>query len=192
MTQINFLDSYPDFTQDVTDVSRQGKIVEKEITDQNNVIWLVRIRPYFDHTHTSKGVLVSMFDITKRLEAAKFDLKHLTDSVPGGVLRLRFEEFLLIEYANDSFFDLIGYTAEEMRLDLHNRFDQLLHGSDWVELKDEIRQAVSGGGLVKAECRLWQKDGRSRWCSLQAVAFRQERHIEMQCIVTDISLIKNS
>jgi two-component system CheB/CheR fusion protein len=191
VTQINFLDSYPDFTQDVTDVSRQGKIVEKEITDQNNVIWLVRIRPYFDHTHTSKGVLVSMFDITKRLEAAKFDLKHLTDSVPGGVLRLRFEEFLLIEYANDSFFDLIGYTAEEMRLDLHNRFDQLLHGSDWVELKDEIRQAVSGGGLVKAECRLWQKDGRSRWCSLQAVAFRQERHIEMQCIVTDISLIKD-
>ena len=190
VTQINFLDSYPDFTQDVTDVSRQGKIVEKEITDQNNVIWLVRIRPYFDHTHTSKGVLVSMFDITKRLEAAKFDLKHLTDSVPGGVLRLRFEEFLLIEYANDSFFDLIGYTAEEMRLDLHNRFDRLLHASDWVELKDEIRQAVSDGRLVKAECRLWQKDGKSRWCSLQAVAFRQERHIMMQCIVTDISLIK--
>ena len=66
VTEINFLDSYPDFTQDVIDVSRQGKIVEKEITDQNNVIWLVRIRPYFDHTHTSKGVLVSMFDITKR------------------------------------------------------------------------------------------------------------------------------
>lgn len=55
--------------------------MEKEITDQNNVIWLVRIRPYFDHTHTPKGVLISMFDITKRLEAAKFDLKHLTDSV---------------------------------------------------------------------------------------------------------------
>ena len=191
VTQINFLDSYPDFTQDVTDVSRQGKIVEKEITDANNVIWLVRIRPYFDHAHTSKGVLVSMFDITKRLEAAKFDLKHLTDSVPGGVLRLKFEEFLLIEYANDSFFDMIGYTAEEMRLDLHNRFDQLLHASDWIELKDEISAAVLDGGLVKAECRLWQKDGKSRWCSLQAVAFRQERHIQLQCIVTDISLIKD-
>ena len=58
VTQINFLDSYPDFTQDVTDVSRQGKIVEKEITDQNNVIWLVRIRPYFDHTHTARGCLL--------------------------------------------------------------------------------------------------------------------------------------
>lgn len=190
VTQINFLDSYPDFTQDVTDVSRQGKIVEKEITDQNNVIWLVRIRPYFDHTHTSKGVLVSMFDITKRLEAAKFDLKHLTDSVPGGVLRLRFDDVLVIEYANDSFYDLIGYTSEEMCLDLHNRFDRLLHASDWVELKDEIREAVADGKLLKVECRLWQKDGKRRWCSLQAVVFRQERHVELQCIVTDISLIK--
>lgn len=191
VTQINFLDSYPEFTQDVTDVSRQGKIMEKEITDQNNVIWLVRIRPYFDHTHTSKGVLVSMFDITKRLEAAKFDLKHLTDSVPGGVLRLKFDDILVIEYANDSFFDLIGYTSEEMCLDLHNRFDRLLHASDWIELKDEIRNAASDGRLLKVECRLWQKDGKSRWCSLQAVVFRQEHHIELQCIVTDISLIKD-
>ncbi len=190
VTQINFLDSYPDFTQDVTDVSRQGKIIEREITDQNNVIWLVRIRPYFDHTHAPKGVLVSMFDITKRLEAAKFDLKHLTDSVPGGVLRLRFDDILVLEYANDSFFDLIGYTSEEMRLDLHNRFDRLLHATDWVELKDEIRKSASSGDLLKVECRLWQKDGKGRWCSLQAVVFRQEHHIELQCIVTDISLIK--
>lgn len=190
VTQINFLDSYPDFTQDVTDVSRQGKIMEKEITDKNNVIWLVRIRPYFDHAHTPKGVLVSMFDITKRLEAAKFDLKHLTDSVPGGVLRLRFDDMLVIEYANDSFFDLTGYTSEEMCLDLHNRFDRLLHASDWIALKDDIRDAASDGRLLKAECRLWQKDGKSRWCSMQAVVFRQERHIELQCIVTDISLIK--
>ena len=191
VTQINFLDSYPDFTQDVTDVSRQGKIVEKEITDANNVIWLVRIRPYFDHAHTPKGVLVSMFDITKRLEAAKFDLKHLTDSVPGGVLRLKFDDILVIEYANDSFFDLIGYTSEEMCLDLHNRFDRLLHASDWIELKEEIRDAASDGRLLKVECRLWQKDKKSRWCSLQAVVFRQEHHIELQCIVTDISLIKD-
>ena len=191
VTQINFLDSYPDFTQDVTDVSRQGKIIEKEITDQNHVIWLVRIRPYFDHTHTPKGVLISMFDITKRLEAAKFDLKHLTDSVPGGVLRLKFDDIMVIEYANDSFFDLIGYTSEEMRLDLHNRFDRLLHASDWIELKDEIRTAASDGTLLKTECRLWQKDGNKRWCSLQAVVFKQERHIELQCIVTDISLIKD-
>lgn len=191
VTQINFLDSYPEFTQDVTDVSRQGRIVEKEITDANNVIWLVRIRPYFDHTHIPKGVLVSMFDITKRLEAAKFDLKHLTDSVPGGVLRLRFDDILVIEYANDSFFDLIGYTSEEMCLDLHNRFDQLVHASDWIELKDEIRRAASSGRLLKVECRLWQKSGKGRWCSLQAVVFRQERHIELQCIVTDISLIKD-
>ena len=191
ITQINFLDSYPDFIQDVTDVARHGKIVEKEITDINNSIWLVRIRPYFDHMHINKGVLVSMFDITKRLEKAKYDLKRLTDSVPGGVLRLRFDTNLYIEYANDSFYDMVGYTMEEVRLDLHNRFDYLLQDYDWHRIQDEISKAVHSGNILKTECRLCLKDGSDRWCSLQAVVYRQERKVELQCIVTDISLIKN-
>lgn len=191
VNQINFLDSYPDFTQDVNDVSHHGKIIEKEITDVNNVIWLVRIRPYFDHTRAPKGVLVSMFDITKRLEAAKYELKRLTDSVPGGVLHLRFNTDLIIDYANDSFYDLVGYTSEEIKLDLHNQFNRLMHDSDWTELKEQIERAVSNGEILKAECYLRRKDGANRWCSLQAVVFQQDRWIELQCIITDISLMKD-
>ena len=191
ITQINFLGTYPDFIQDVTSVSRQGKIIEREITDNNNVIWLVRIRPYFDHSQTPGGVLVTMFDITKRLEMAKFDLKRLTDSVPGGVLRLRYGDGLIIEYANDSFYDMVGYTMEEVQYDLHNRFDYLLRASGWVQLKSQISQVLSSGGLLKTECRLWQKSGSCCWCSLQAVLFQQDQRIELQCIITDISLIKN-
>lgn len=190
VTQINFLDSYPDFIHDVTLVSKQNKIIEKEITDKENVIWLVRIRPYYDSSNTSGGVLVSMFDITKRLETAKFELKHLTDSVPGGVLRLRFDNSLIIEYANDSFYDIVGYNADGMRHDLHNCFDKLLQLSEWEELKSMIRQADSNGKPIKTECRVQRQDGKTLWCSLQAVVFHTEQKVELQCIVTDISLIK--
>ena len=190
VSQINFLDSYPDFIQDVTMVSRMNQIIEKEITDLDNVIWLVRIRPYYDHSNTPGGVLVSMFDITKRLETAKFELKRLTDSVPGGVLRLRFDDALIIEYANDSFFDIVGYDAEEMRHKLHNCFDRLLQRDEWETLKTAIRHADSNGKLIKTECRLKCRDGSFQWCSLQAVVFRMDLRIELQCIVTDISLIK--
>ena len=190
VTQINFLDSYPDFIQDVAAVSRMNEILEKEITDMDNVIWLVRIRPYYDHSNTPGGVLVSMFDITKRLETAKFELKRLTDSVPGGVLRLRYDDALIIEYANDSFFDIVGYNAEEMRHELHNCFDRLLQRDEWETLKTAIQHADSNGKLVKTECRLKCRDGNFQWCSLQAVVFHMDRRIELQCIVTDISLLK--
>lgn len=190
VTQINFMDSYPDFIGDVTMVSRLNQEIEKEITDTDNVIWLVRIRPYFDHSNTQGGVLVSMFDITKRLETAKFELKRLTDSVPGGVLRLRFDDALVIEYANDSFFDILGYSAEEMRHDFHNCFDRLMQISEWEALKTAIRHADSNGKLIKTECRLQSKEGEFQWCSLQAVVFHMNQRTELQCIVTDISLIK--
>ncbi|WP_243125333.1 chemotaxis protein CheB [Clostridium transplantifaecale] len=190
VTQINFLDSYPDFIKDITRVSKQNEIIEREITDDDNVIWLVRIRPYYDHSNTPGGVLVSMFDITKRLEKAKFELKNLTDSIPGGVLRLRFDNALIIEYANDSFFDMVGYHAEEMRHDFHNCFDRLLQNEEWEALETEIRHADSNGGVLKTEFRLRRKGGKSQWCSLQAVVFQMDRRIELQCIVTDISLIK--
>lgn len=189
--QINFLNAYPSFTSDVEEVSLHGTIVEKEIIDSNQVIWLVRIRPYFDHAHISGGVLVTMFDITKRLEAAKFELKRLTDSVPGGVLRLVYDDRLIIQYANDSFYTIIGYSAKEVQKKLHNQFDKLLEPLDWVAFKKLIDETQESGTILKTECRVKQRIGAARWHNLQAVLFRQDGRTELQCIITDISLRKS-
>lgn len=191
VTHINFLDSYKEFIHDVYTVSNERKILEKEVTDENNITWLIRIRPYFENnTNHPGGVLVTMFDITKRLEAAKFELKRLIDSVPGGVLRMHYEDELIIDYANDSFYSMSGYTAEEFKIQFHNRYNRLINPADWALLKDKINVSAAAGEIVKAEYPVPKKNGSVCWHSMQAVIFMEAGQIDLQCIITDISLLK--
>lgn len=190
ITQINFLDSYTEFIKDISNVSQTKQIIEKEITDKNNVTWLIRIRPYFESTNKFGGVLVTMFDITKRLEAAKYNLKLLTDSVPGGVLRLHYDNELMLDYANDSFYIMTGYTPEEVKVKWQNRHNRMILHEDWEQLKSAIEVAVNMGTLLKMEYRIRKKDGSLSWLSMQAVTFKENSRIFLQSIVTDISLIK--
>lgn len=190
VAHINFLESYQEFNLDVETVARDGKIVEKEVTDHNHVTWLVRIRPYFENAQKSGAVLVTMFDITKRLEAAKFELKRLTDSVPGGVLRLRYDVELFIDYANDSFYSMTGYSPNEMRQNFHNRYNRMIAPHDWERLQEQLSALNTNGQIFKAEYRIILKDGAPCWNSIQAVFFQDNGIKELQCIIMDISLIK--
>lgn len=187
---INFLDSYKEFLNDIKMVSDKKQIIEKEVTDEDNVTWLIRIRPYFKTPHNFGGVLVTMFDITKRLEAAKYELKRLNDSVPGGVLRMHYDKELVIDYANDSFYAMLDYTAREVREEFHNRYDRLIKPEDWLLLKEKIEYAKTSGKLLKAEYRIQKKNGAITWQSMQAVLFQENQKLELQCIITDISLLK--
>lgn len=187
---INFLDSYVEFIDDIKLVAYDKRIIEKEVTDKNNVTWLIRIRPYFETPNDFGGVLVTMFDITKRLETAKFELKRLTDSVPGGVLRMHYENELIIDYANDSFYAMMGYMSQEIRENFHNRYDKLIKPEDWLILKEKIIYAIENEELLKAEYRIQKKSGIIAWHSIQAVLYKENQKYEFQCIITDVSLIK--
>lgn len=190
VTHINFMDTYKDFIADIQEVYRTERIVEKEVTDSRNVTWLLRIRPYYENSHKSGGLLVTMFDITKRLEAAKFELKRLTDSVPGGVVRMHYDGDLVIDYANDSFYDMIGYSMDEVKEDFRSRFSRMMMPEDWEIMKGQIEQDAVDGRILKAECRINKKNQRTAWHSIQAVVYRENGIIELQGIITDISRIK--
>lgn len=191
VTHINFLNQYPEFIDDILTVYEKKQIIEREITDSNNISWLVRIRPYYKNSRNTSGVLVTMFDITKRLEAAKFELKRLTDSVPGGVMKLHYDDELVINYANDSFYSLTGYDANEVKQLYHNRFNRMIDMEDWRRLRDQIEGAIQNGNILNAECQIRKKNGGSCWYTLQAVCYQKNNKFELQCIMTDVTLLKS-
>lgn len=188
---INFIDTYESFISDVKTVSGTGAIIEKEVTDANNTIWLVRIRPYHEKPEQVGGLLVTMFDITKRLEAAKFELKQLTDSVPGGVVRMHYDTELEIDYANDSFYALTGYSPAEVKKQFNNRFSRMILRDDWEAVERQIEAAADGDGILKAEYRGRENGLPVRWYSIQAAVFQVNGLIELQGIIMDISRIKD-
>ncbi|MCH1983009.1 ATP-binding protein [Ruminococcus sp. OA3] len=188
---INFIDTYEAFISDVKTVSETGAIIEKEVTDANNIIWLVRIRPYHEKPEQVGGLLVTMFDITKRLEAAKFELKQLTDSVPGGVVRMHYDRELVIDYANDSFYALTGYSPAEVKRQFNNHFSRMILREDWEKMERQIEAAADGDGILKEEYRGCVPGLPVRWYSIQAAVFGADGLIELQGIIMDISKIKD-
>lgn len=190
VTNINFMDSYQEFISDIQEVYEKGNVVEKEVSDDNNVTWLVRIRPYSENTSNPAGVLVTMFDVTKRLEAAKFELKRLTDSVPGGVVRMHYNGDLVIDYANDSFYSLSAYSMDEVREKFQNRFNRMLLKEDWETILKQLSDENADGRILKAEYRVIRKGQPDGWNSFQAVLYREGDLIELQGIIMNISKIK--
>ena len=77
-------------------------------------------------------------DITKSLEAARFELRTLMNSIPGGVCRLVYADGLLLEYANEGMFALMKVTAEEFAERYDNRYDRLIAAGEWEELRSKI------------------------------------------------------
>lgn len=190
ISHINFMNQYPGFIQDVHAVFEKKNIIEREVTDSNNITWLIRCRPYYESNKKISGVLVTMFDITKRLESAKYELKRLTDSVPGGVMRLCYDAELTIDYANDSFYSLTGYSPADVKQQFHNRFNRMISPDNWDRLRDKIENTTASGKIITSECQI-EKPGEAPRCfSLQAVWYLQEGRVELQCIMTDVGLLK--
>lgn len=188
---INFIDSYEDFNSDIKKVAETGTIIEREVTDSRNTIWLIRIRPYYEKPEQVGGLLVTMFDITKRLEAAKFELKRLTDSVPGGVVRMHYDGELVIDYANDSFYAMTGYSPEDVRYKFHNRLNKMVQPEDWMQMEQQIESAAAGNGMLKTEYCGRGEALPARWYSIQATVFQVNGLTELQGIIMDISKLKD-
>lgn len=130
-------------------------------------------------------------DITKSLEEARFELRTLMNSIPGGVCRLVYQDGLLLEYANEGMFALMKVTAKEFAARYGSRYDRLLADNEWKELRGKI-EAGRDGDIIQMEYAVHYMDGRKEWRLMQAVLLTKEGRTLLQCVITDITEVKRT
>ena len=130
-------------------------------------------------------------DITKSLEAARFELRTLMNSIPGGVCRLVYADGLLLEYANEGMFALMKVTAEEFAERYDNRYDRLLAAGEWEELRSKI-EGGRDGDVIQMEYAVHYMDGRKEWRLMQAVLLQNSGKTVLQSVITDITEVKRT
>lgn len=80
-------------------------------------------------------VIVSIcFDITEKVQLQQ-NIKTITDNIPGGVYKLKFDEDFTVIYGNDGFYKLYGYTPEEMKILLGNKLIAVTFPEDISKVK---------------------------------------------------------
>ena len=98
---------------------------------------------------------------------AQTEIMHLYNNVPGAVFRVRYDENFTIADANDSLYELLGYTREEFR-GMGNQMAAVVYPGDLDAVRKKLMADAGCGDMIRDEHRLVCKDGKIKWISLKA------------------------
>ncbi len=88
------------------------------------------------------------------------DVGVVNNYIPGGILKAKYDEHFTIVEANNGYFDLVGYTKDEIWDIYKNRGFATLHPEDAVRAAEQLLRQIAESDLreFKVNCRLVNKD----------------------------------
>lgn len=184
ITEVILMEGYDCFVEDVKKCKEQATALEREVL-RNGVTWLLRLCPYYVMDGSIEGVIVILFDITKRMEAAKFELQVLINNVPGAVVKFCYKDGLVLEYANDTLFEIMGITRETFCGQYANHFERTLKDREWERLQASIEESLAGNRRIFMEYCYSSGSGDTKWCVAQAGMIEQQGELFFQGVIVD-------
>lgn len=98
-----------------------------------------------------------------KVKALHDDLQMLTDNVPGGIFRCRYDENLTIEYISEGFLDMLGYTRQMIAEKFSNSFLEMIYEKDRERTLREAMLQMKESKCKQLEYRMKTADGRILW-----------------------------
>lgn len=118
---------------------------------------------------------------------SKGELDLITNSIPGGVIKLNMENGRFI-YANDGFYRFTGYTRSEFADRFEESLVNLVFDDDKPGLINTIQKAASYGGPVVTEFRIRNKSGKALWGYMNGTRIEDEDgSIIYLCVIVNIT-----
>lgn len=124
------------------------------------------------------------------IEDKNIEIEYIANSVDVGVATISCDKFLSINYANDGFYKLIGYTCEELKSLLNNQVIKIINTDDLVKLRKQLLVNTTNN-YIKSEIRLKKKNGEIIWILLSVHKFTTNNNlIEFLCVIVDVTEFK--
>ncbi|MBQ3601090.1 MAG: EAL domain-containing protein [Lachnospiraceae bacterium] len=168
------------------------RVIKKDGT----ISWL-SIRGQMTATDQRISYLCSCIDITatkvsyQDLAKSKLELDIISNNTPGGVVKIRSTDFKIL-YANNSFFDISGYS----RLEYEEKFGNITLGpiyhGDLEMVQENVKKTLRDRSPLSIEYRIVHKSGQIRWSYLNASLIEEEDGtLVFLCVIVDISVQKD-
>ncbi|MBS6561055.1 MAG: diguanylate cyclase, partial [Clostridiales bacterium] len=111
-------------------------------------------------------------------------ITKLISNVDAGLLFCKNDPHSTILYSNDYFFEMIGYTREEVEQLFHNRFAEMVIDSV-PDILVKVKKAVELGEHLDYEYRMRRKDGTVMW--IHDTAVYEKEHDAFYVVIMDIT-----
>lgn len=165
------------------------------IKKDGSICWLM-IKGQMTANEQRIAYLCSCIDITSMkvsyqdLAKSKQDLDVISNNVPGGVIKVRVSDFKIL-YANNTFFDISGYS----RLEYEEKFDNICIGlvvpEDIASLQEQIKLSLREHTPLSTEYRILHKSGQVRWSHLNASLIESDNQGPVfLCVIIDNTMQK--
>lgn len=112
----------------------------------------------------------------------------IINNINAAILYCKNDEFSTILYANQYFYDLIGYTKNEMKTIFNNRFADLVI-DDISEILVKVEEIISKGENLDFEFRMRRKDNSIIW--LHDTAVYNKENNTFYVTLMDITYMKS-
>ena len=112
----------------------------------------------------------------------------IINNINAAILYCKNDEFSTILYANQYFYDLIGYTKKEMETIFNNRFADLVI-DDVSEILVKVEEIISKGENLDFEFRMRRKDNSIIW--LHDTAVYNKENNTFYVTLMDITYMKS-
>ncbi len=181
---------YAEFVADIRAVLSTKQAIEKEVVDQENNPYLVRINSY--HIRAGrKGALVTLVDLSLLKEAAtelaksERRFRGTFDNAAVGIAHVNLDGSWL--EVNERLCEIVGYSRKEL---LSKTFQDITHRDDVESDLEQLRQLVGGDiDRYSRQKRYVHKNGKEVWINLTVSLQRSESGEPLYCIsvVEDIT-----
>lgn len=115
----------------------------------------------------------------------------LIDPSLGGVFECLFDEHFTLLSADDSLFQLLGYTRQEFYERFQNHLMDVIYETERSSIMNEINVQLKKGHVFMYENRLVCKDGQLKWIWISAQIMKGSRPY-FHCIFHDTTKDKNA
>lgn len=104
-----------------------------------------------------------MEETAQQLRLRNRELETLTQNIPGGVQECLNDPYMTILSASQSFYEMFGYSQQEVEQLFHNQFINMIYPGDRATVLKENRRQLLQGTTVECEYRVLRRDGTVVW-----------------------------
>ncbi len=157
---------------------------------RKNVVY--SLRPFAGSTNERLNTMAIYGGLSENQLEKELLESILSEAVTGVALVSPHPDGVKLEYTNEAFFTIFGYTREEYEfLDDETRLG-LFNYSDFTKIIDRINTDYAVGEILRFECRVNKKGGEQGWALITTRKLNPEKFGEQRfvCNMSDITDMK--
>ncbi|MGI6752300.1 MAG: sensor domain-containing diguanylate cyclase [Anaerovoracaceae bacterium] len=128
----------------------------------------------------------------RQIHAAHGELLKLISFIPGCVICCDANTNTTLNYYNQGFLDMFGYSSEDIKKKFNNQYRKLIYQEDLPSFDGAIRNQLNDGGIFDQIYRVVCKDGSLLWVHDRGNIVQKEDGTSLlYCMLMNISHQKN-